>query len=80
MGADLSDNYLVRVGVDDQVGVVRDHDHLAPAFCSQKQGYELIIDGFRVEVLFWLIDNQRAIFRVIERKIEQYQNDPPRTG
>ena len=52
---------LVRVGVDDQVGVVRDHDHLTFRFRRDEERDQFVEDGFRIEVLLGLVDDQRSI-------------------
>ena len=52
---------LVRVSVDDEVGVMGDDDHLALHFDRDEERDQLVKDGLRIEVLFGLIDDQRSI-------------------
>jgi hypothetical protein len=40
-----------------KVGIVGDHDHLTPTLGRLEQRNELVIDGFRIEILFRLVDN-----------------------
>ena len=65
------DDDLVRIGVDDEVGVVRDHDHLALRLGRDKQRHQLVEHRLGIEIFFRLIDDQRAIVGIVERKIEQ---------
>src|SRR5580704_10343360 len=44
----LRNNDLVGVRVNNQVGIVRDHDHLALVFGFEEQAHELIEDRLRV--------------------------------
>lgn len=71
---------LICVRVDDEVGIVRDHDHLALGLGSNEQPDELVKDGLGIKVLFGLVDDQRAIVFRVEREIEQEQHDPARAG
>ena len=67
----LRDDDLIRVGIDDKIRVVRHQDDLALGFCSTEEWDQLLVDGLRVQALFWLINDQRAIIRFIESKIQQ---------
>ncbi len=63
MRSGLSDDDLIGVGVDDEIGVVRDHDDLPPKPSLGEERHEFVEDGLRVEIFLGLIDNERAIVR-----------------
>ena len=63
------DDNLVRVRVDDEIGVVRDHDDLPASLGRLKQGNQLVVDRLRVEVLLGLVDDQRPVVVIVERKV-----------
>jgi len=67
----LRNDDLIRIGIDDKIRVVRHQDDLTLGFRSTEERDQLIVDGLRVQVLFWLINDQRTIIRFIESKIEQ---------
>jgi len=56
---------------------VRNHDHLALSLRFDKQPDQFVEHRFRIEVLFGLVDDQRAVVGVVEREIEQQQDDAP---
>jgi hypothetical protein len=66
--SDVRDDDLVGIGVDHQVGIVGDDDHLTLRLRRQEQPDQLVEDGFRVEVLLRLIDDQRTLVRNVERE------------
>ena len=74
----FGDNNLISVGVNHQVGVMRDHDHLALALRSNEEADQLIKNGLGIKIFLGLIDNQRPVIGIIECKIEQQQNDAAR--
>ena len=52
---------LVRVCVDNEIGVMRYDDDLALAFGLNEQSDQFVKNGFWVEIFFWLIDDQGTI-------------------
>jgi hypothetical protein len=69
MSPSTSDNHLVRIRVNDQIGVVRDDYDLASRLCIANMAHQLIKDGFRVEVLLGLVYHQRAVILIVYREI-----------
>lgn len=67
----FSHDDLVGVGVDDEVGIMRNYDDLASGFGRDEKRHQLIEHGLRIEILFGLVYDQRAIVGIIESKIEQ---------
>lgn len=61
MRAGFRHNDLIRVGVDDEIGVVRHHDHLARRLRGDEERDQLVKDRLRIEVFLGLVDNQRPI-------------------
>ena len=80
MRACLSDDDLIGVGVDDEIGVVRHHDDLALGLRRDEERHQFVEHGLRIEIFLGLIDDQRAIVGIVERQIEQQQHDAPRAG
>ena len=68
---DMGNDDLVGVSVDDEVGVVGDHDYLSLTFGRLEQRDEFVVDRLRVEVLLRLVDDQRSVISVIERQVKQ---------
>ena len=52
---------LIRVGVEDEIGVVRHHDHLAFRLRGDEECDQLVEDRLRIEVFLRLVDDQRPI-------------------
>lgn len=88
MRSTLRHDHLIRIGVHHQVGVVRHDDDLAPLLGVAEAMHQLLIDGLRVQVLFWLIggsnfgrrqdiiDNLRAEHGKLERLIRLFDGEP----
>jgi hypothetical protein len=74
----LRNNYLIGIGVHDEISVVCDHDDLALGLGFQEQAHQLVENRFGVQVLFRLIDDQRPVIGVVECKIKQQQFDTGR--
>ena len=58
--ATMSDDHLIYVRIHDQVGIVRDDDDLAAGACLPEAINEVGNHGPRIEVFFWLVDDERA--------------------
>ena len=67
----FSDNNLIRVGVDHEVRIVGDHDHLALCLRRNEKCDQLVEYGFWIKILFRLVDDQRPVIGIVERQIEQ---------
>src|SRR6185436_277274 len=55
------DDYLIGVGVDNEIGVVGDDDHLAAAPRFAEALDQLVENRLRIEVLLGLVDDKRPI-------------------
>lgn len=66
MRTSVGDNDLVRIGVDDEIGIVRDHDYLAFCLGRDKQGDQLFEHRFGIQVLLWLIDDEWPIVGIVQ--------------
>ena len=71
----MSDDDLIGVGVDDEVRIVRNHDHLAMRLGLDEETNKFLKDRFRVKVFFRLINDQRSVVAVIQREVEQQQHN-----
>jgi hypothetical protein len=67
----LGDYHLIRVGVHNQVRVVRDDDDLTPVLGFDEKPDQLVEYRFRIEIFLGLVDDERAIVRFVEREIQQ---------
>ena len=74
MRSNLGDYHLIRVGVHNQVRVVRDDDDLTPVLGFDKKADQLVEYRFRIEIFLGLVDDERAIVRFVEREIQQEQD------
>ena len=74
-GAVASDDDLICVGIDHQVRIVRHHDHLAVRLSFNEQPYQLFENGFGIEILLRLIDDQRPTVTIVERQVEQQEDN-----
>lgn len=79
MRTGVGDNDLVRIGVDDEVGIVRDHDYLAFGLGRDKQGDQLLEHRFGIQVLLWLIDDEWPIVSIVQCQVEKEKYDSPRS-
>ncbi|MCW0197147.1 MAG: hypothetical protein OJI97_03275 [Sphingopyxis sp.] len=52
---------LIGIGVDHEIGVMRDDDDLALGLGLEEQADEFIIDGLGIEIFLGLIDDQRPL-------------------
>ena len=80
MGTGRGNNDLVCVGVDHEVGIVRDHDHLALRLSLDEKSDKFVIDRFRIQVFFRLIDDERALVSIVEREVQKEKYDAPCAG
>src|SRR6185437_2867073 len=71
------DYYLVDVGIDHEVRVVRNDDDLTTFARFPEEGEQFRKDRLRIKVFFRLIDDQRPGILEIESKVQQEQHDPP---
>lgn len=71
MRACLGDDDLIRVGVDYEICIVSNHDHLALSLSLSEQRDQFVEDRLWVQVFLWLVNDQGTIIGVIERKIEE---------
>lgn len=69
--ASLRDDHLVRVCVHNQVRVVSYHDDQALPLRLKKQAHQLIEDWFGIEIFLRLVDNKRAVIRIVERQTRE---------
>ncbi len=54
----LSNDYLICVAVDHEVHIVGDEDYLTPHSSSSKEPNKVIINRLRIEIFFWLVNDQ----------------------
>ena len=47
------------------------HNDLTLPFGFYEQGYKLVIDGFGIQILFRLVDDQRSVVGIVQRKVEK---------
>jgi hypothetical protein len=73
------DDDLVRVRVDDENGVVRDYDDLPASLGRLKRRNQLVVDRLRVQIL-GLVDDERPVVVIVERKIPEDANNSARAG
>ena len=76
--SDFRDDNLVSVRVNDEIGVVCDHDHLPAPLGRLKKRDEFVVHGSRVQVLLGLVDDERPVVVIIQRKVEEDKNDSAR--
>jgi hypothetical protein len=69
MRASVGDDDLICVRIDHQISIVSDHDYLALGLGRDEQRNQFIEHRFRVQVFLWLIDHQRTIVGIVERKV-----------
>lgn len=79
MRAGASDDDLVSIRVDHEVGVVGDHDDLPLGLGRDEQGDQFIKDRFGIEILLGLIDDQGPMIALVERQVQEEQDNPART-
>ena len=70
MRASVGDDNLISVRVNHKVRIVGNHDDLAFPLGRLEQWDELVVNGFRIEILFRLVDDQWSVICVVERKVE----------
>ena len=75
-GPYLRDDDLVGVRVNDQIGIMRDHNHLTFVLGFPEQAHELIEDRLGVQVFFGLVNDKGPIIGVVERKVEKQSTIP----
>src|SRR5262249_19052395 len=69
-----SDNYLLGVGIHDQVWVVSDEKDLTSEFGSSKVARQEAVNRFVVEIFFRLIDQKRSSVLLVHREVQDQQN------
>lgn len=57
---------LIRIGVDHEIRVVRDHDHLTMDLRLDEEVDQLVDNRLGIEVLLELVDHQRPVIAVIQ--------------
>jgi hypothetical protein len=72
----LRNDDLIGVRVNNQIGVVRDHNYLTFVLGFPEQAHELIEDRLGVQVFFRLVDDKGPIIGIVERKVQKQQHDP----
>ena len=76
----ISDDDLVGVGIDDEVGIVGHHDYLAFFLGDDKERDELVENGLRIQVLFRLIDDERPVIGVVEGEVQKQKDNSASPG
>ena len=82
MWATCRDNDLIRISVDNQIGIMCDDYDLSSQLGFLKSRNEFIVNGFRVEVFLGLVDDERPIvvLMVVSRKWWKLVLAPLRAG
>ena len=75
----LRNDDLISIGIDHEVSIVCDHDDLTMRLGLDEDRDQFVEDRFRVETLFWLIDDQRPVVSIVESEIEEKKNDATRS-
>lgn len=75
MRSGLRDDDLVRICVNDQICIVRDHDHLTFVLGLPEQVHEFIEDRLGVQIFFGLVDDKGPIIGIVEREVKKQQDD-----
>lgn len=56
---------LIRIGVDHEIRIVRDYDHLAVLLGLDEKVHQLVEDRLGIEILLWLVDHERPVVAVV---------------
>ena len=56
------------------------HDYLAFFFCEDKERDELVENGFRIQILFRLIDDERPVIGVVEGEVQKQKDNSAGPG
>jgi hypothetical protein len=73
------DDHLFGIGVDHEIRIVGDQDDLTARFRVLEVARQQLVDGLIVEILVWLIDDQRSCIHGIEAEIQDQQDNPLRS-
>lgn len=74
------DVHLFRIGVNDQIGIMRDQYDLPPWFCGLEIRCEQLVNGLVVKIFVRLIHNKRAGIADVHAKVQDEKYDSLRTG
>jgi len=67
----FGDDDLIGIGVNHEVCIVRDHDHLTVRLGLDEEVDQFVEDRLRVEIFLRLVNHQRSVVAVVQRQVEQ---------
>ena len=71
MRTTLGNNHLIGVCIDDEIGIVRDDDYLAPRPCGLKPLDEVLIDRLWIKILLGLVNYQWPVVVGIDCNVQK---------
>ena len=67
----LANDDLIRIRIDHEISIVRDHDHLTLQLHCHEETDKLVKNRLRVQILLWLVDQQRSVIVIIKSKVKE---------
>ncbi|MNI88302.1 hypothetical protein D3C73_1455900 [compost metagenome] len=69
---------MVGISIHDQVGIVGHDDDLTSELSLAEPCDQLLKHRLRIQILFWLINDERPVIFRIDRQIQQQEHNPSR--